>query len=345
MNPDLFGKTLALLNAITWAAALVLFKKSGQSLEPLALNLFKNCVGIALILMTIAALAFAAPLAHAGAAAIGFSEPPAVTEPPAVAPRPAVPWHLLNPAQRPLWILLISGVIGIAIADSIFFYGLNLAGVGMTAIVDCLYTPFMILFAWLLISEQLNFVHFVGAGLILTAVLLATSMEQRQDQVRHRHALLGSICCATAVGLMALAIVMAKPTLEGQPVLWTSLIRLVAGTIALLAIAPWFPGLKAVALAFRPSAMWRVTLPASFFGAYLAMIFWIGGMAYTNASVAAMLNQCSSVFALLLAAIFLREKLTAVRIAALGLAFAGVMVVVFDTQIVGWWKGPGPRSA
>jgi hypothetical protein len=40
------GQACALLTAIVWGYALVLFKLSGEHIPPLALNLFKSAVGL-----------------------------------------------------------------------------------------------------------------------------------------------------------------------------------------------------------------------------------------------------------------------------------------------------------
>jgi drug/metabolite transporter (DMT)-like permease len=315
MTHDQLGKLFAFLNAVAWAAAMVLFKQGGRSVPPLALNLFKNVVGIVFIVATIAVLA---------AIGVDAGRSPAA---------------ILDPAGRRFWILILSGVIGIAIADTLFFYGLNLAGVGLIAIVDCLYTPFMILFAWLLLGETLKPLHYIGAALILTAVFLSTTHKPPADRTRGQ-LLLGMALAATAVGLMAFGIVLAKPALEGQPVLWTTMLRMLAGTALLLLLAPVAPGMRATAQTFRPTRIWLVTIPGSFFGAYLAMVFWVAGMAYTSASVAAMLNQCSTVFAILLATLVLREPLTLAKAISLALAFAGVTVVTFHDSVQAWLNSP-----
>jgi uncharacterized membrane protein len=73
--------------------------------------------------------------------------------------------------QRPvaeIYILILSGVLGIAIADTIFFHALNLCGVGIVSIVDCTYSPFAILFSFLL-QEILRDVDLIYQLVILTA--------------------------------------------------------------------------------------------------------------------------------------------------------------------------------
>ena len=59
-----------------------------------------------------------------------------------------------------------------------------------------------------------------------------------------------------------------------------------------------------------------------------ALIFWIAGMKYTLASLAAILTQTTTVFILLLAILFLHERLTARKLAAAALAVAGVLLIV-----------------
>ncbi len=56
MNHPL-GQACALLSALIWAFALVLFKLSGERITPLALNLYKNIVGLVLLTLTLLGLA------------------------------------------------------------------------------------------------------------------------------------------------------------------------------------------------------------------------------------------------------------------------------------------------
>jgi drug/metabolite transporter (DMT)-like permease len=59
-------------------------------------------------------------------------------------------------------------VVGIALSDTFFFQCLNLLGASLTAVVDCLYSPFVILFSFLFLGERLSFRQILG-GLIPSA--------------------------------------------------------------------------------------------------------------------------------------------------------------------------------
>jgi drug/metabolite transporter (DMT)-like permease len=68
-------------------------------------------------------------------------------------------------------------------------------------------------------------------------------------------------------------------------------------------------------------------VPATVLSAYLSMVLWMGGMKYTQASIASALNQLNTIFIFILAAIFLKEKITPLKLICVALAFAGAMLV------------------
>ena len=300
MTHDLIGQTCALLAAITWAFALVFFKISGERISPLALNFFKNTTGITLLGLTLLAM-------REGLAPLG-DFPPA-----------------------DIYILIISGFIGIALADTVMFHSLNLVGVSIFAIVDCAYSPIVLLCAWLFISERLTPAHYLGGGLILMGILISSRHPPPPNRTR-RQITAGVLLGILAIVLMAVGIVMAKPVLdlEGFPLIWATTIRLVAGTIALALMAAASPQRRKLYSVFRPAAIWKYSVPGSILGGFLSMVFWVAGFKYTHATIAALLNQTSVIFAMILAVVLLKEKFTRRKLAAVTLALAGVILVTVD---------------
>lgn len=290
-----FGEMCALAAALNWAIALVLFKLSGESIPPLSLSLFKNVVAMVLIALTLPFL---------GGIGAGLAEV----------------------SREDLYILILSGVIGIAIADTLLFYSLNLIGVGLVSIVDCAYAPSVILFAWLLLSEEVSTHDYIGGALVLSAVFVASSLAPAIDRTRAQ-LLLGIFLGLVAVVLMALGIVMVKPILEVTSVVPAAMVRLVAGTIVLAVMMSVRPNAAALFRVFKPSAVWRTCIPASVFGTYFAMLFWVAGYKYTEAGIAAILNQTATIMALVFATLILHEPFTRRKLMAALLGVAGVVVV------------------
>jgi drug/metabolite transporter (DMT)-like permease len=57
------------------------------------------------------------------------------------------------------------------------------------------------------------------------------------------------------------------------------------------------------------------------------MIIWLAGMKYTQASIAAALNQTNNIFIFIMAAMFLHERITPVRLIAIILGITGTIIV------------------
>ena len=289
------GEICALLCALNWAFALVLFKRCGESIPPLSLSLFKNVVGIVLLGLTLACV-------DSGYAA------------------------LLDMKPSDLAILAISGVLGIAIADTLLFYALNVVGVGLITIVECVYSPSVVVFAWAMLSERMTASDAVGGLLVLSAVFFASGHRPPEGRTSTQLAV-GLALGALAIVMMAFGIVLAKRIIEDSPLVAVSFVRLLAGTVALAAYMVVGRQRKTWFRVFRPSPVWRISVPASFFGTYVALLFWMAGFKYTQAAVAAILNQTSTIMALVFATLILKEPFTRRKLIAATVALTGIVVV------------------
>jgi drug/metabolite transporter (DMT)-like permease len=303
MERHLIGQTCALLAALTWAFALVLFKRSGERISPVALNLFKNTVGLILLAVTLVLLEE------------GFGQLEAYP-------------------RADIYILLISGFLGIALADTAFFHALNLLGVGLISIMDCLYSPLVVLCSFLMLDEKLTVYHYIGGALVLGGVAVSSKHPPPADRTRGQ-IVLGMVCMVAGLAMMAVGIVMAKPVLEIMdfPVFWATALRLLAGTFVLSLLALGSPRRRELWSVFRPSAVWWYCVPGSVLGAYVAMVTWVAGFKYTYASVAAILNQTNALFAMVLATVILKETFTRRKFVALTLAFCGVILVTLSPAL------------
>jgi drug/metabolite transporter (DMT)-like permease len=283
------GEILALASAVAWAIAVVLFRVSGRRIQPIGLNLAKNILALVLILPTL--LVLGEPLL------------------------PAVPLGTLG-------LLLASGVLGIAISDTLFFYALNRLGASLTAIVDCFYSPFVIAMSFFMLGERLAPVQLLGAGLVVSAVL-TLSKEGKIEKLASRDLVVGVIYGILAMFFVAVGIVMVKPVLGTVSVFWATFVRIAGGAVALAVLVPFLRSRRAILAPLLDRRNWKALLPASFFGSYLSLILWMGGMKYAKASVASVLNQLNTIFIVIIAAIFLKERLTGWKLLAVALAFIG----------------------
>ncbi|MCK4858812.1 MAG: DMT family transporter [candidate division Zixibacteria bacterium] len=289
------GEIFALATAVVWAFAVIMFKRSGESVHPIALNLFKDVLAFLLLVPT--AYLFGEDLLRAA------------------------------PFQDYL-LLVVSGIIGIGIADTFYFKGLNKIPAGLLAIIACMYSPTIISLSIVFLGESLTMLQLVGAFLIVTAVLTGVSRKGLRT-VGRRNLFLGMLFGLIAVVANAVGIVMIKPLLDRSPLFWVTEVRLLAGVISLVAILFFFPQRKTIMSSLLAVRSWKYTIAGSFFGAYLAMVLWLGGMKFTQASIAAALNQTSNLFIFIFAALILKERIDLKRTVAIILAVGGAILVSF----------------
>jgi len=290
-----WGEISALLTAIAWAVAVILFKRSGEAVHPIGLNLFKGALSSILMVPTIILLG-GNPIRSAPIEDYG--------------------------------ILFLSGALGIGIADTLFFVCLNRLGAGMTAIIDCLYSPIVISLSMIFLGESLETVQIIGAVMIVSAVLTSTRARGTEAKTR-KEVIIGILIGALAMIANGSGVVMVKPLLDRSPLLWVVQWRLVAGTVSLAALLPLFKNRGAIVKSVFTKSRIRYTVSGSFFGAYVAMVLWLAGMKYTQASIAAALNQTSNVFIFILAALVLKEHISSTKILAICLAIIGAFLVTF----------------
>jgi len=289
------GELFALLTAVFWAGAVICFKRAGQDLPPLWLNLFRVAVSSVLLLVTM----------------LVVDQAPW---------RPATTQHYL--------LIILSGVVAIALADTLFHASLNRIGAGLTAIVDCLYPPLTALFAFLLLSEQLGATDVVGMVLVVTAVALTT--QARLPAGMTRGGLLAGLGLgALGMAALSLGIVVVKPVLADQPVIWvTGLRQLVALAVLVPMVAASRERLHWRRMLMLPRRSLGLALLGTVLGSYLSLLCWVAGMKFTGAGTAAILNQTSSIYILVLATLLLHEPFTRRKFAACTLAVGGTLVVV-----------------
>ncbi len=288
------GEFFSVACAACWAMAVILFRRSGESLPAFELNLFKNVLATGLMIPTVL-------LFH------GFSGP--------------------GYSGQEWLIVIVSGLLGIAVADTWYLRALNLLGASRTGVIGMLYSPFVILMSILFLSESLGVWQVLGLLLVLLGILLVVWRRNRQE-ISSRAFRSGAMLAIGSVFLMAVGILMVKPILETHEFMWTVGVRLAAGAVGMLLVVWLSRGWQRVWLHYRSPQPWATVVVASLLGSYISMIFWLAGYKLTQASVAAVLNETAAGFIVVFAWLFLGEEMNWRRVLGVTLASIGVMVIV-----------------
>lgn len=295
MSLDLLGKLLALLCAFSWAVAVILFKLAGESVRPLALNLYKTALTVAILFPIL--LLLGVPLL-----------------PEAIAPRDALA-------------VAASGILGIAVADTLFFACLNRLGAGTTAIVDALYVPFVMTASWLALGEKPGLEQVGGAVLVISAILVAAYRRVEDGNLRGQRPA-GFLYGIAAMALMAASIVLMRPVLSKVHVFWVTEVRMLAALLVLLAMFSLQKGRRGMLAPLWRKGSRGYAFSGALLGNLISMTLWIAAFKFTTVNSAAILNQTNTVLVVVLAAIFLKDRFDPRRVLATLLAVAGSVLIL-----------------
>ncbi|MHC4831335.1 MAG: DMT family transporter [Planctomycetota bacterium] len=230
------GETAAVLCAFTWASAVILFRRAGESIQPIPLAIFKNTIAVFLL----------------GVTAVVFDRSPA--------PEGAV--------TSLEWVqVFVSGMIGAGLGDVLYFASLNRLGAGRQAIVDCFYSPFVVLCAVGYLGEPLGPTLLIAVGFVIAANLVGTpptpGERLRGANLNSRTVAVGALMGIASMFFMSSAIVWIKPILERVDAVWATGVRLAGGFFAVGLVCLLRPALRReAARTFRPSRAWRFMIPA-----------------------------------------------------------------------------------
>lgn len=197
----MIGEIAALTAAFLWALSSVVYGFLGQKIPPLQLNFFKGIIAVTLILVTL------------GVQGVQFT---------AIAP-------------LPLALLALSGIVGIGLGDTAYFFAINKIGARKTLVLETLSPPLGALLAFIVIGEIISTEAWSGIFLTLLGVIWVISEQTSQsDRITNKYGIIWAIAAAVAQAVGAVLSRLALLDSDISP-LESSLIRIAAGSaIALI---------------------------------------------------------------------------------------------------------------
>lgn len=282
----------ALGSAASWAIGAVLFARLCSDLNPVALTLAKSIVGVAFL----------------GISILGRG------------------WGLAPSLD--LLRLTLSGVLGIAVADALFFAALKRLGASTVVLLFVLGQVLTVVLAVLWLHERPSVVQWVGIAMITMSVAVTLWLRRDPDNTRTQAA--GILFGLGAILSMSVSVIIAKEALEMADALEATFIRMLAamGGIGLWASirGQLWSGLAPL---LDPKLAWRLAVAVAvvtFGGFWLSLV----AVKHLEVSVAITLNSTEPLFVLPLAAVLLREKVTTAVVACALVAVLGVGLLCFS---------------
>ena len=285
------GDIYAIITAICWSSAVILFDVSSKKMDSFQLNVLKNFVGVFGFILTIIVLSIPIPI---------FS-------------------------QHEIIILFFSGVIGIAIADLLFLDSLRRIGSGLSAVVATIYSPSIFIIAYLLFGEIVKLQSYIGGVLVITGIVIAT--YKLPQIVKNNNLYIGIIFGVFAQIFTAYSVLLVVPIMENNPIIYIALIRFSIGLIVTAAVLVYRSGIYGLFYTLKEGLGNTTILIAAILGTYLSVIFWLAGFKYTLAGRAAIYNQLSTIFIIIMAVLFLKETMNVKKWIGITLSIIGAILV------------------
>jgi drug/metabolite transporter (DMT)-like permease len=284
------GSLAALISAFTWALGSILFRKLGDEVSPLGMNLAKGIIGI-LYLGAILLLMGIKPVTN-----------------------------------REFLLLGTSGLIGIALGDTFFFKSLIYLGPRLTVLLGTLGPAVTVILAVIFLRERLSLLAWIGIFLVMAGVFWISwghSPKEETKKIRSsgiKYLLLSILC--TSIG-----IILAKIGVASISALQALSIRFLGGILGLTVYGCVTHQLKNWLIPFKDYRLLKFILFTVFIVVFGGFWLFLWALKYIAASVATILNSTTPLFILPLTAFILKERISIREIIGAVMAVTGVVLI------------------
>jgi len=286
----MLGSFAALASAAAWAFGSILFRKLGDEVSPLGMNLGKGIIGILCLGIVILLIG-------------------------------------IEPVSSRTFLLLgVSGLLGIALGDTFFFKALIQLGPRLTILLGTLGPVFTVILAVIFLRESPSFLTWMGIPLIIGGTTWVLWERTPREKIKTgwssgiKYAILSALC-------MSLGIIFAKIGVASCSALQATFIRFLWSVIGLTFWGWVTHELKIWLTPFRNPRLLRLiffaVLVAIFGGFWLFLV----ALKYIDASVAATLNSTTPLFILPMAVFLLKEKISFRAIIGAVVAVGGIILI------------------
>jgi drug/metabolite transporter (DMT)-like permease len=283
-SSHLLGSSLALLSACLWAAASLIWDQlNKQRVLPIVMSLGKAVLAFFCFILT--------------AVFITYHPPDGKTH----------------------FMLALSGILGIGVGDTAFFYSLKYLGPRRSVLLTVGIPILTSLLAFLFLRERLSLFQWIGIVACIGGIIIVIQ-ECVPYYAYAANKGVGVFWGIISIVACAVSILISKTALSMAGAFEASLIRLQAGAIGLFAYCLISRQcFKAMRCLINPATL-KILFVGAFFGTFLGIWCSINALKYTSASIATVLNGTSPIFILPLSYWFLKEKIS--RRAVLGTVLA-----------------------
>jgi drug/metabolite transporter (DMT)-like permease len=217
--------------------------------------------------------------------------------------------------------MLVLGVIGVGTHNAVGYLGLNYTTATNALILNSFIPVMVISLSWIFLRERLSSPQLVGVGVSLAGVLMILTRGSI-DVLASFKLNGGDLLLILAMAMWSVYTIGLRWRPAGLHMLTFLFILMVIGDLAVL---PLFAVELAIGrhMVVTPANVAAIVTVA-LFSSVLAYIFWNHGVAQVGANVAGLFVHLMPVFGVLLAWVFLDERLALFHVAGIALILSGI---------------------
>lgn len=225
-------------------------------------------------------------------------------------------------------LLCLSGMIGIAVADTLFFAALQDLGPVALVVFFMLGQILTAVLAIFFLGEMPSLKAWAGIFLTLTGIGTVLWHKISLDEESEHSGIRGAILGALSMICMSSSTVIAKPALESVSTIFATLLRMTSGTLCILLFGLFTHQVKEWLVPVRNMQMitrFVFSVAVVTFGG-----FWLSLVAikYVDVAIASTLSATEPLFLIPMAIVLFKEKISAWQVVGIVSATSGVLMII-----------------
>jgi len=243
----------------------------------------------------------------------------------------------INPGFQNWFWLGLSGIVGLALGDYFSFSAFKAIGAKNSSIFSTLAPGSAILFGYLMLNETINMIGILGIFITLTGILYL-SLQKKESQ--NKLSLIGVGHAIGAALCQGAGLVLAKKAYQNNTILiapfHAAWLRIFASVIILLLLSFLSKELRIIArnIANTDNKKGLIFLSiGTLSGTILGLTFAMQTISKIDSAVAQTIFSLVPVFAIPLAYLFHKEKITLAIVIGALIAIAGVFILIWRNNV------------
>lgn len=220
--------------------------------------------------------------------------------------------------------LSLSGIIGIAIGDSLFFKSLQDLGAKIQVIFFLLGQVLTMVLSLLFLGEILSAEQYIGASILLGGVVVMTWGTQTNHPNKTRGIVLGLL----SMFCFSVSAIMVKAAISDVPVITATFYRMLFGTIFTLGYGVASKNFKSWILPLRDKKLCGLFILNVIVITYGGFLLSMAAIKYISVSLASVLSATEPIFVLLLAFLLNKEKVTLREFVGAAITLVGLFLII-----------------